>query len=320
LPSFADLRGQVISLVTGGAGFLGSHLVDALLARGDNVVMLDTLSSGGSLSNIEGALRSGRATFVYVDVSRPLVDIRQSLVEAARFKRITQIFHCAASARQAPLDAHSVIELAIEHGARLIFASTCKVVRHSNAPADVPWDKFDSVDSWASSDAIPWSDEDAVFAAVARGVLDARIVRLFDCYGPRMPKTVGCMVGAFADAASAKRPYPIHGDGRQKRSMTFVTDAIRLLLIVACERQAQLVPICIGSDEEHTVLDIAGAFARVAGTPFIVEHLAPFPFVSQSGSPDLNLPRSLRAVPPTSLSEGLAKTLAWLREGAAAYV
>jgi dTDP-glucose 4,6-dehydratase len=146
-------------------------------------------------------------------------------------------------------------------------------------------------------------------------------VRFFNCYGPRMSNPDGRLIAALSEAVQANLPFPIHGDGRQTRSMTFVDDAIRLLLIVAdAPPQSELVPVNIGSDEERTVLDIAQTFARVAGVPFTAEHLKPRPGDPRRRRPDLTRARAMGYTPQTTLDDGLAKTIAWLRDSAGAYV
>jgi UDP-glucuronate decarboxylase len=324
----------VLTLVTGGAGFLGSHLVDTLIARGDEVIIVDNLSSG-SLRNIDVALRGGRATFVYLDVAQPLAEIREPIVKAARFNRITQIFHLASPASPEAYGAHpwetlcvnavgtmALIDLALEQRSRLIYASTSEIYGDPlvHPQPESYFGNVDPIGPRACYDEGKRFGEAAVSVAVASRGLDARIVRFFNCYGPRMSNGDGRLIAALSEAVLARRPLPIHGDGRQTRSMTFVDDAIRLLLIVAGTPQSELAPVNIGSDEERPVLEVAETFARVAGVPFLVEHEARRPGDPRRRRPDLTRARSMGYTPRTTLDDGLIKTIAWLRDSAGAYV
>jgi UDP-glucuronate decarboxylase len=295
----------MLSLVTGGAGFLGSHLVDALIARGDEVIIIDNLSSG-SLGNVDNALRGGRATFVYLDVAQPLCEIREPIVKAAEFKSIHQIFHLASLASPEAYGARpwetlcvnaigtmALIDLALEQHSRLIFASTSEIYGDPlvHPQPESYFGNVDPIGPRACYDEGKRFGEAAVSVAVARRGLDARIVRFFNCYGPRMSNADGRLIAALSEAVLTDVPLPIHGDGRQTRSMTYVDDAIRLLLIVAGTPQSGLAPVNIGSDEERTVLDIAETFARVAGVPFHVEYVAPRPGDPQRRRPDITRAR-----------------------------
>jgi nucleoside-diphosphate-sugar epimerase len=324
----------MLSLVTGGAGFLGSHLVDSLIARGDEVVVVDNLSSG-SLRNIDDALRSGQATFAYLDVAQPLAEIRGSILKAARFKPIGQIFHLASPASPDAYGAHpwetlcvnaigtmALIDLALEQHSRLIYASTSEVYGDPlvHPQPESYFGNVDPIGPRACYDEGKRFGEAALSVAAARRGLDARLVRFFNCYGPRMSNADGRLIAALSEAALAGRPLPIQGSGRQTRSMTFVDDAVRLLLIVAGTPQLELAPVNIGSDEERSVLEIAETFARVAGVPFTIEHIAARPGDPQRRRPDLTRARSMGYAPRTTLEDGLAKTIAWLRDSAGAYV
>ena len=323
----------MLTLVTGGAGFLGSHLVDALIAQGDDVIIADNLCTG-SLGNIDDALRSGRATFVYINVAQPLGEIRDSLIRAAQFKTINRIFHLASPASPTAYDARpwetlcvnglgtmSLIDFAIEQRARFIFASTSEIYGDPlvHPQPESYFGNVDPIGPRACYDEGKRFGEAAVSVAVARRGLDGRIVRFFNCYGPRMSAADGRLIAALAEATLSGSPLPIQGKGLQTRSMTFVHDAIRLLLIVASASQTELAPVNIGSDEERTVLDIAETFARVAGAPFVVEHVAARPGDPQRRRPDLSRARSMGYTPLTPLADGLGTTIAWFRDTAGAF-
>jgi len=201
----------VLSLVTGGAGFLGSHLVDTLIAQGDEVIIADNLSTG-LLRNIDVALRGGRATFVYLDVAQPLGEIRRPILEAARFKRIDRVFHFASPASPDAYGAHpwetlcvnglgtmSLIDLSIEQGARLIYASTSEIYGDPlvHPQPESYFGNVDPIGPRACYDEGKRFGEAALSVAVAGRGLDGRIVRFFNCYGPRMAKADGRLIAAL---------------------------------------------------------------------------------------------------------------------------
>jgi dTDP-glucose 4,6-dehydratase/UDP-glucuronate decarboxylase len=210
----------------------------------------------------------------------------------------------------------SLIELALEHRARFVFASTSEIYGDPlvHPQSESYFGNVDPIGPRSCYDEGKRFGEAAVAAAVGSRGLDARIVRFFNCYGPRMQHGDGRLVPALIDAALAGKPLPIQGSGRQTRSLTFVSDALELLLLVTQSDQEKLQPINIGNDDERSVEEIARAFAKVAGVPFEAEHRAARPADPQRRRPDMTLARSLGWSPATDLESGLAKTLAWFSD------
>ncbi|MBD5654026.1 MAG: NAD-dependent epimerase/dehydratase family protein, partial [Candidatus Eremiobacteraeota bacterium] len=231
----------MMSLVTGGAGFLGSHLINAIVRDGEHVVVIDNLSTG-HVRNLERAMSTGRATFVHADVAQPPAELAAIVAKATK-RKIDRIFHLASPASPEAYGAEpwgtlavngvgtmSLIELALAHDARFLFASTSEIYGDPLVHPQ-PESYFGNVDPIGPRSCY---DEGKRFgeAAVAAGVrargLDARIVRFFNCYGPSMDEADGRLIPQLVDAILAKKPLPIHGTGLQTRSMTYVDDAIAL--------------------------------------------------------------------------------------------
>jgi nucleoside-diphosphate-sugar epimerase len=324
----------VLSLVTGGAGFVGSHLVDALLKRGDEVIIVDNLSTG-NVRNIGSATESGRATFVYLDVAQSTDALRSGIEPALAGRRLARIFHLASPASPDAYGSHpwetlavnglgtmSLIDIALEHGARFLFTSTSEIYGDPlvHPQPESYFGNVDPIGVRACYDEGKRFAEAAVSVAVRSRGLDGRLTRFFNCYGARMSPADGRLIPALAEAASAGRPFPIHGTGLQTRSMTYIEDAIRLLMLVVEAPQGTLQPVNIGNDEERTVLEIAEAFARASGLPFVVEHLPAREGDPQRRKPDLTIARSLGWAPQVGLEEGLRSTIAWLSEVSLTYV
>ncbi len=311
------------SIVTGGAGFLGSHLVDELIARNHEVVVVDDLSTG-HVGNLADALESGSATFVYGDVTTVGATLAGSLAEM-QAPRLDYVFHLASPASPEAYGAHpwetlranaigtmDFIDLALRHNATFIYASTSEVYGDPLVNPQ-PEDYFGNVDPIGPRSCYDEGKrfgEAAVAAAVGARGLSARIVRFFNCYGPRMERGDGRLIPALIDAAVAGAPFPIHGSGEQTRSMTFVSDAVAgILTVLAATRDWR--PFNVGSEDERSVLDIAHAVAEAMKVPFFAERVSPRPGDPQRRRPDLTAIRALGWAPRVALADGLAQTSAW---------
>lgn len=315
----------MLNVVTGGAGFLGSHLVDALLSAGEEVLIIDDLSTG-TLRNVESAIQSGKAVFLYLDVARPLEVLRGPIMEAVRDRVIGRIFHLASPASPEAYGAHpwetlavnavgtmSLIELALEHSARFVYSSTSEIYGDPlvHPQPETYFGNVDPIGPRSCYDEGKRFGEAAVAAAVRTRGLDARIVRFFNCYGPRMEIGDGRLIPALMQATLEGRPLPIQGTGKQTRSMTYVDDAIELLIGVVSLEMATLQPVNIGNDDERSVEEIAKAVALVSSSPLEFQHLPARENDPQRRRPDLAVARRLGWSPTTTLEVGLRKTLEW---------
>lgn len=322
----------MLSLVTGGAGFLGSHLVNALIDNGDRVIIIDNLSTG-HVRNLEHALSSGRGTFVYADVAVPREPLSEVVSTAAKGK-VDRIYHLASPASPEAYGADpwgtlavnglgtmSLIEVALQHRARFLLASTSEIYGDPLVHPQ-PENYFGNVDPIgprSQYDEGKRFGEAAVAAAVRARGLDGRIVRLFNCYGPGMAEGDGRLIPALIEALQTGSRLPIHGTGRQTRSMTYVSDAVALVRIVMEQEQSRLRPVNIGSDDERTIEDIARTLAAIANVDYNPMQVAAREQDPQRRRPDLTLARSLGWSPSTSLEDGLRATYRWFREDRLAF-
>lgn len=320
-------------LITGGAGFLGSHLADVIIARGDEVIIVDNLITG-SVSNVETALADGNATFLYADVARPKAELSETLARSTRGRKVSAIFHLASPASPDAYEANqwqtlavnslgtmSLIEIARDYQARFIFASTSEIYGDPlvHPQPESYFGNVDPIGPRSCYDEGKRFGEAAVAAAVRTLGVDARIVRFFNCYGPRMQARDGRLIPSLIDAALEGRPLPIQGTGRQTRSMTYVDDAISLLLNVAETPQERLEPVNIGSDDESTIEDLARAVAQVAGVPYRPEYQPGRPDDPQRRKPDLTRAYRYGWNATTPLIDGLQRTYEWFALHRAAY-
>jgi UDP-glucose 4-epimerase len=268
-------------LVTGGAGFIGSHLVEALLHRGDEVVVLDNLSTG-SLRNLRHLAGHPRLVVLEESVlNRPVVD---RLVD-----RADRVFHLAAAVGvqyvvEHPLEslltnihgAEYVLDAASRDSKPVILFSTSEVYGKSDA---VPFAEEDdrvmgptAVSRWgyASSKAV---DEFLALAYHRERGLPVVIVRCFNTCGPRQSGAYGMVVPRLIQRALAGEPMEIYGDGRQTRCFSFVGDVVRGVLLLADNPDAHGEVFNIGTDEEVSINELASLIRTLAGSSSPIVHI-----------------------------------------------
>ena len=303
-------------VVTGGAGFLGSHLCDAILARGDSAVCVDNLATGRP-DNVAHLMDSPGFTFVEADVSLALdvpgpVDAVAHLASPASPPEYLRL----------PLETLAVgsrgtenaLRLAHQHGARFVLASTSEVY---GDPAVHP----QSEDYWGNVNPVgPRSvyDEAKRFAeALTRAYRDTKgvnagIIRIFNTYGPRMNAQDGRIVTNFITQALNGDPLTIYGDGSQTRSFCYVDDLIRGIVGMIDSTEAG--PVNLGNPEEFTVTEFARLVLRLTGSDSPVEHL-PLPV----DDPTRRCPVITRASqvlgwqPKVPVEDGIRRTIEWFR-------
>jgi nucleoside-diphosphate-sugar epimerase len=320
------------TLVTGGAGFVGSHLVDRLVRTGEHVFVLDDLSTG-RLANLERPIRDGDVTFVYEDVAGTLTTLRAALAAMPNLK-LGAIYHLASPASPEAygsmpwqtiaanvIGTMSLVELALEYRATMLFSSTSEVYGDPlvDPQPETYFGNVNPVGPRACYDEGKRCGEAVMSVAAHSRGLDARIVRIFNCYGPRMDSGDGRLVPSLLAAARAGLPLPIHGDGSQRRSMTYVDDLIDGLLCVANARHIGFGPVNLGADDERTVLEIAEAAAAAAGIEPVYEYGPPRPEDPQRRRPDATRARLLGWSPRVDLADGLRRTYAWMADDALEY-
>jgi dTDP-glucose 4,6-dehydratase len=303
------------ALVTGGAGFVGSHLCERLLSEGYEVVCLDNLITG-DLENIAPLLAHG-ADFEYVDhdVSGP-IDVQGELDE---------VYHFASPASPADFDripieilevgslgTHNCLELALARGARFMLASTSEVYgdplvhpQQEDYRGNVSTTGVRSVYDEAKRYA-----EALTMAYHRHHRLDTRIVRIFNTYGPKMRTDDGRMVPNFIRQSLAGVPLTVYGDGTQTRSVQYVDDLIEGVIRLMRSEDAR--PVNIGNPVEYTVSEVAALIIELSGSDSEIFH-QPLPEDDpKQRRPDITRAREvLRWEPQTGARTGLAKTLAW---------
>jgi len=300
------------SLITGGAGFLGSHLCEELLGRDHRVICVDNVETG-SLANIEH-LRSDAFRFVHADIIEPFF-----VAEPVDF-----VYHFASPA--SPIDylrlplhtlkvgsygTHHALGLAKLHRARFLLASTSEVYGDPQVhpQPESYWGHVNPIGPRGVYDEAKRYAEALTMAYHNQQGVDTAIVRIFNTYGPRMRAYDGRAIPTFLRQALQDRPITVFGDGSQTRSFCFVSDLVRG--IIALGESGLHDPVNVGNPDEYTLLQLAEAVIEVTGSrsEIIYEALpADDPQVRQ---PDTTRAQQLLGwAPEIGLRDGLERTIA----------
>lgn len=311
------------TLVTGGAGFVGSRLCEALLEAGDEVVCVDSLITGRT-ANLARVLPHPRLRFETWDVAEGLTT---GPVAAATRDRVDLVLHLASPA--SPVDYHehpletldagsrgtrAALELAHAHGARLVFASTSEVYGDPQVHPQTEdyWGNVSSVGPRSVYDEAKRFGE-ALTASYRRSLgTDTGIVRIFNTYGPRMREHDGRVVPTFVRQALAGEPLTVAGDGSQTRSLCYVDDLVAALLAFADSGHPG--PMNLGNPRELTVRRIAEDVLAATGSRSPIEHVERPVHDPGLRCPDITLARTeLGWEPLVPWEQGLERTVSWFR-------
>ena len=304
------------SLVTGGAGFLGSHLCEYLLNHGHEVIVLDNLLTG-NIANIE-PLQCDAFKFIKQDVTEYIYISGP----------VDYVFHFASPA--SPLDylqlpiqtlkvgalgTHKVLGLAMAKQARFLLASTSEVYGDPlvHPQPESYWGNVNPVGPRGVYDEAKRFAEALTMAYHRYKGVDTKIVRIFNTYGPRMRPNDGRAIPAFVPQALRNEPITIFGDGSQTRSFCYVSDLIEGIYRLMMSDQHE--PVNIGNPHEMTIREMAETIIRLTGSSSqLISKPLPVddPKVRQ---PDITLARELLGWEPrVDIENGLSKTIAWFRE------
>jgi dTDP-glucose 4,6-dehydratase len=304
-------------VVTGGAGFLGSHLCSALLDRGDEVVAVDNLATG-RVENIEHLFGRDDFRFVRHDVSQHLwvpgeVDAVLHFASPASPRDYLEM--PIQTLKVGSLGTHNGLGLAKDKGARFLLASTSEVYGDPQVhpqPEDY-WGHVNPVGPRGVYDEAKRFAEAISMAYARTHHMEVRIVRIFNTYGPRLRARDGRVVSNFIDQALRGLPLTVYGDGEQTRSFCYVDDEVRgLLALLDSDLDG---PVNIGNPDEFTVRELADVVIDVTGSDSeIVHEVLP---VDDPGKrrPDITRARTeLGWEPEIKLREGIERTVAWFRD------
>jgi dTDP-glucose 4,6-dehydratase len=305
-------------LVTGGAGFVGSHLVDALIARGCEVVAVDNFVTGAK-DNVAHLATHPRFTLVEADVTEPLPTI-ESL--AAPFDAILHFASPASPTDFAQIPVQimrvgsvatlALLDRAVADGARFIMASTSEAY---GDPAVHPqpetyWGNVNPIGIRSVYDEAKRFSEAATMAYYRYRGADVGIVRIFNTYGERMRPDDGRAIPTFVSQALRGEPITVHGSGAQTRSICYVADLVRGILLLLDSGQTG--PINCGTEHELTMRELAETIVRLTGSSSRVTFIQRTADDPEKRRPDLTLARTLLGYEPeVGPEEGLRRTIAY---------
>ncbi len=303
------------NIVTGGAGFIGSHLIDYLIQEGQDVICIDNFSSGLE-KNIDHWIDNSKFQLINHDIVHPIE------LEADR------IWHLACPAsiseyQQDPIKTSKInflgtlnmLELSRKLGAKFLLASTSEVY---GDPKEHPqkenyWGSVNSIGARSCYDEGKRFAESLTFDFARTFNLDIKIARIFNTYGPRIKPNDGRVIGNFISQALRKEQFTIYGDGTQTRSFCFITDLINGLTKLMNSKYKG--PVNLGNPEEINILNLASLINDKVGNKFkLIYYSLPENDPSRR-KPDITLAKSsLFWSPKINLSEGINQTIHYFKE------
>ena len=305
------------AVVTGGAGFLGSHLCERLLAEGMQVVCIDNLLTG-SVSNVEHLFGAEGFTFEKYDVTNYIHvpgKVEFVLHFASPASPIDYLELPIQTLKVGSLGTHKAHGLAKAKGARFLLASTSEVYGDPlvHPQPEAYWGNVNPVGPRGVYDEAKRFSEAMAMAYQRFHGVSTRIARIFNTFGPRMRAHDGRVVPAFISQALAGEPLTVFGDGSQTRSFCYVDDEIEGIIRLLFSEIPD--PVNIGNPAELTVLQFAETIRRLVGNRVPIE-LRPLPVDDpRVRQPDITLARTrLGWEPRVALEEGLRRTIAYFRE------
>jgi dTDP-glucose 4,6-dehydratase len=299
------------SLVTGGAGFLGSHLCEYLVDRGHRVICVDNLVTS-SLANIDH-LRGDSFAFLnhvvteHIEIAEPVDFVYHFAALASPVDYLRMPLH---SLKVGSYGTHHALGLAKWKRARFLLASTSEVYGDPKVhpQPETYWGHVNPIGPRGVYDEAKRYGEALTMAYHNQQGVDTGIVRIFNCFGPRMRPNDGRAVPTFVRQALAGNPLTVYGDGSQTRSFCYVDDLIRGVVLLA--ESGEHDPVNIGNPEERTLLDLAETIKRVTGTSSEIVFEALPVDDPQQRQPDITRAKQvLDWQPEVDLEEGLRRML-----------
>jgi len=308
-------------IVSGGAGFIGSHLCDALIARNYKVYCIDNLITG-SKKNIQHLVSNSRFRFILHDISKPFAK-KQSI----RLRNLKFLYHLASPASPPQYRKYSIetllvnsfgtyymLELAKKNKARFLVASTSEVygdpLRHPQK--ETYFGNVNPVGVRSCYDEGKRFTEAITMEYVRKFGLDCRIIRVFNTYGPRMKREDGRVISNFINQAISGKPLTLYGDGSQTRSFCYISDMVAGIILAMEKEKFKGEVVNLGYPEEYTVKDIARIILHLTNSSSVIR-----PCSKPEDDPAQRRPEITKAIkslgwqPTITLQEGLIKTIGY---------
>jgi dTDP-glucose 4,6-dehydratase len=308
-------------LITGGAGFIGSHLCDRLLAQGHSVIAMDNLITG-STRNIQHLAGNDNFLFIKHNVSN-YIFVEGSVDAVLHFASPASPSKTAVTSylqlpiqtlKVGALGTHNALGVAKAKGARFVLASTSEIYGDplEHPQKETYWGHVDPVGPRSVYDEAKRYAEALTMAYHRTHGVDTRIIRIFNTYGPRMMLDDGRVVPNFVGQALRREPLTVYGDGSQTRSFCYVDDLVTGILRLL--ESDEHLPVNMGNPHEVTILEFAETINRIVGNPSGISFVAEGRTMGdpQRRRPDITKARQVLGWEPTmSLEDGLRRTIAY---------
>ncbi len=303
-------------LITGGAGFIGSHLCERLLADGQQVICVDNFITG-SQRNLGGPLRNSSFELIRHDISRPLEvtdPVDYVLHFASPASPPDYLRYPIQTMKVGSLGTLNALGIAKAKKAKFLLASTSEVYGDPQVHPQPEgyWGHVNPIGPRGVYDEAKRFSEALTMAYCREHEVDTRIVRIFNTFGPRMRKEDGRAIPNFITQALANEPVTVYGDGSQTRSFCYISDLVEGILQLMGREYHE--PVNLGNPEEKSLLEMARLVIRLVGSSSQVV-FKPLPVDDpRQRRPDITLAaRLLKWQPMVPLEQGLSETIAWFR-------
>lgn len=307
-------------LITGGAGFIGSHLCDRLLAEGHEVIAMDNLSTG-SVENIAHLAGHERFRFIHHDVTHYIYiagPLDAVLHLASLPSPVDYLNYPIQTLKVGALGTHNALGVALAKGARFLLASTSEVYGdpQTHPQSEEYWGNVNPVGPRGVYDESKRFAEALTMAYHRYHGVDTRIARIFNCYGPRMRLDDGRVVPNFIGQALRGEPLTVYDDGTRTRSFCYVSDMVDGLVRLLFSSETR--PVNLGNPQEMTILEFARKILEITGSQSDITFVRPTDDRTrddpQRRCPDIRRARQVLGWEPRiSLEEGLRETVAYFR-------
>lgn len=304
-------------LITGGAGFIGSHLTDRLMDEGHEVVVMDNLITG-NYQNIARHQSNVRFEFIHHNVSNHIHIVGHLdwvIHFASPASPVDYLTLPIETLKVNSLGTHNTLGLALAKGAKYFLASTSEVYGDPEIHPQVEtyWGNVNPIGPRGVYDESKRFAEAITMAYHHKHKLDTRIIRIFNCYGPRLRLDDGRVVSNFIGQALTGKPITIYGEGQQTRSFQFVSDLVDgIVRLMGVEHH---LPVNLGNPQEKTVRELAEIIKELTGSASEIT-ARPLPVDDpRRRLPDISKAKSLLGwTPKKDLVEGLTETIEWYRK------
>ncbi len=303
-------------LVTGGAGFIGSHLIDRLLERGDEVICVDNYFTGQK-KNIEHHLDNPKFTAIEHDIVHPLegIDVDQIYNLACPASPIHYQYNPIKTVKTSTIGMINMLGLAKRCGARILQASTSEVYGdpHVHPQVESYWGNVNPIGIRSCYDEGKRVAETLCMDYHREHGVDVRIIRIFNTYGPRMHPQDGRVVSNFIVEALSNKPITIYGDGSQTRSFCYVDDLVRGMMALM-DQNDFIGPVNIGNPVERSMKDLAEKVLALTNSESTIEYKELPQDDPKQRQPDISLAKEKLSWEPTvDITEGLSKTIEYFK-------